>query len=106
MAIRMKLISGVSVAPFLFLADGHEVRPDHIRHECLETRLVAPSELGARLAWVSAKVVNFGGTEITRINLDQNFARFLLHPFFRLAGSHPHDRIFDMRESLFHEFAH
>ena len=33
-----------------FLADGHEIRLDHIVHECLEARLVAPAEPLPRLA--------------------------------------------------------
>src|SRR5258705_1659239 len=75
---------------------------DELRKPCLRF----PVELFARLAGVPDQHVDFGGTEIRRIDANDGLAGFPVDAGFFDALAAPFDAAVDLRECKFDEFAH
>jgi hypothetical protein len=62
--------SSLAVATFPLFEDRNHIRLHHVCHQCVELRLVSPTELGLRLARISEQSADFGQTKIARVDFD------------------------------------
>jgi hypothetical protein len=96
----------VAVAPFLLLQDRNQVRLHHFLDQRVKARLVAPAQRAARLARIAQQGRHLGGTEVARVDLDQQLpGRFVDTPLVRAVAASL-DRPGDLGEGLLDEFPH
>src|SRR5258708_39678148 len=86
--------------------DSLQVRLDHLAHEFVKSYGGAPTEPLICLARIAEQRIHFRGTEIARIDLDQDLAALRVDAHFIETLTSPGDRAPDMRERAFDEFAH
>src|ERR1700733_13909101 len=86
--------------------DRLEVGLHHLIHQLVERHAMPPAELVVRLARVSDQGLDFGRTEIARIDRDEHLAGFLIQSLLVGALTFPDDGAADTGERLFDELAH
>src|SRR4051794_22859342 len=85
---------------------GRKIARHHFLDELREARLRLPAELLARLAGIADQEVDFGRTEIRRIDANDRFAGLPVDAGFRHALAAPRDASADFCESQLDEFTH
>ena len=68
--------------PVGFPGNCLEIGGDHFGHKVGELGLVAPTELPVGLARIAQEHIDFRGTEIARIDADQNFSAYAIDTRF------------------------
>src|SRR5438045_326467 len=85
---------------------GRKIARHHFLDELREARLRLPAELLARLAGIADQEIDFGRTEIRRIDANDRFAGLPVDAGFRHALAAPLDASADFCESQLDEFTH
>src|SRR4029077_16327207 len=96
----------VAAMALLLGPDRLEIGLDHVLHQFVERHAMPPAELVVRLARIADQGLDFGRTEVTRIDLDQHLSGFLIQSLLVGAGAFPDDGAADAGERLFDELAH
>ena len=83
-----------------------EIARHHFADKLSERGLRLPAEFVARLAGVADQEIDFGGTEIGRVDANQGLAGFAVDAGFVDALAAPFDAATDFRERQLDEFTH